>query len=134
MAQPHRFKHGNTAGKLGGRPVDPPELKALKNLTKAELVRAASVIVKSTMADLQKIANDPDAMVLDAMIAGVAINVMKRGDMTAFNLLLDRLIGRVKGDDGLPPPTNNKVLLYIPDNNRRKVMKQIDAKGEVSDV
>ncbi len=127
MANPKpatKFKKGKS-GNPAGRPPDPPELKALKNLTKAELIRVANIVVKGDMAALKAIAASDKSSVLEAMLAGVCIRIMKRGDMQALNILLDRLIGRVPGKDELPPSTGSKVLIYIPDNGRRKIMKQI---------
>ena len=108
---------GNPKGYQG----DPPELKAIKKLTKAELVDIGTLVVKGDVASLKAIAKNEKASVLRVMIAAVAVKVIQKGDMHALDVLLNRLIGKVKdeilhqGDINLP-----QVIVTLPDNGRKK--------------
>jgi hypothetical protein len=122
------FLPGNTTGKLGGRPKDPPELKAFKQMNRANLITAANRILSMTLKELQELAQREDAPVHDVMLAGVCLRIMTRGDMQAFEILLRRLIGVVPGDPGTPPPaTGERVVFLLPDNGKR-LLKDVTPK------
>lgn len=113
------FKPGKS-GNPSGRPKDPPGLKKITNLTKKELVDIGNLVIKKDMFELKRLATNPKATVLQRMIASVAVKVISKGDMHALNLLLDRLVGKVKdeilhqGDLTLPP----QIIVTLPDNGR----------------
>lgn len=113
-----RWKKGQS-GNPAGKPPDPPELKALKNLTKKELVDVANIIIKGNTDELLGLKDDPDASVLQVMIASIAVRVIKKGDMAALDILLNRLIGKVKdevehsGSMNLP-----QVVVKLPSNGK----------------
>ncbi len=103
-----------------GRPKDPPEMRRLKNLTKQELVDVGNIIVKGNMDDLKNIKGDPEASVLKTMIAAIAARVIRQGDMHALNVLLDRLIGKVKDEVRNEHHISNlpMVTVTLPSNGR----------------
>jgi hypothetical protein len=113
-----RWKPGQSGNPAGG-PKDPPEIKKIKNLTKIELIEVANLIIKGNLDELMDLKDNPDASVLQVMIAGVAIRVMKKGDMTALDILLNRLIGKVKdeidinGDIKMP-----QIIVKLPSNGK----------------
>lgn len=90
-----QWKKGQSGNPSGRRP-DPPELRAIKNLTEEELVEIGSLVVKGNIDDLKRIKDDPNTTVLKAMIAAVAIKTIAKGDGQALEVLLNRLIGKVK--------------------------------------
>ena len=73
-------------------------MKAMKALTRQELVDMGTLIVMGKASDLMLIEANPDATALEKMVGSIVSNIMLKGDMGAFNLLLDRLIGKVKDD------------------------------------
>lgn len=118
-------KHGQwkkgQSGNPSGRPADPPELKRLKNLTKAELVEIGNLVVKGDMKSLLQISKDPKATVIKTMLAAVAVKVIQKGDMHSLDVLLNRLVGKVKDEiehtGSLNPP---QVIVRMPGNGTEK--------------
>lgn len=90
-----KWKKGQS-GNPEGRPPDPPELKRLKNLTKRELVDLGNLVVKGDVDTLRKLASNGKSTALVAMVAAVCERVIREGDMQKLDILLNRLIGRVK--------------------------------------
>jgi hypothetical protein len=81
-------------------------------------------VVNGNVRALQKLAKDPESTVLMVMLAGVCVKIIEKGDMSALNVLLDRLIGKVKeegrpfGADAPPPATETRIVVTIPSNGR----------------
>lgn len=95
--QKHAFKKGQSGNPQGGRAHNAEE-KALKKLTKEELIEIGNIIVKGDMDQLKAIAKDPKASVIQVMIASVAAKTIAKGDMHALDILLNRLVGKVKDE------------------------------------
>lgn len=116
--EPWQFKPGQS-GNPSGRPKDPPEVKLIKRLTRQEMAEVGSLIVQGKISDLQMVATGPQSTVLKAMIAKVAINIMAKGDMHSLDLLLNRLIGKVK-DEVVVDNLNTQVqrVVVLPSNGR----------------
>lgn len=121
-----RFKPGQS-GNPTGKPKDSPELRKLKNLTKQELVDVATMVVKGNLPDLKDIARDPTAPVVRVMLAAVCIKIIQKGDMSALNILLDRLVGKVKDELYLTTDNPPQIIVTLPSNGR-------EAKGEIADI
>lgn len=118
------FKKGQSGNPLGGK-LHNPEIKKLKNLTEAELIEVGTLVVKGRMDELRAMMKDPATTALKAMVAGLAIKTIAKGDPSAFNALMDRLLGKVKEHiqhsgsvDG-----NTKINITLPSNGR-EVLKQ----------
>ncbi len=111
-----RWKPGQS-GNPSGNAGDPPELKKLKNLTKGELVDVGNMVVKGDFDSLQKLAKDKKATVLQRMLAAVAVKVIEKGDMHSLDILLNRMVGKVKDEVAF---TGNvpQVVVNLPDNGR----------------
>jgi hypothetical protein len=122
------YKKGQS-GNPNGRPHDPPELKKLKNLTKAELVDVGNMVVKGDFEALKRLAKNPKATVLQRMLAAVAQKVIEKGDMHSLDILLNRMVGRVKEEVAL---TSNipQVVVNLPSNGREA--KDDEPKAAVS--
>lgn len=105
------------SGNPDGRPPDSPELKALKHLTKEELTDVASLIVKGKIEDLEELKTT--GTILQRMVASVAIRIMNKGDMFHLDVLLNRLIGKVK-DEVQIDDVRSRITINIPDNGRDK--------------
>jgi len=90
-----RWKKGQSGNPEGGRKHN-PELKKLKNLTEAEIVEVGSLVVKGSITDLKKLSQNPDCSALTAMMASVAAKAINKGDGAALDILLNRIVGKVK--------------------------------------
>jgi hypothetical protein len=130
-----KFKAGTTPNP-GGRPKDPPGLKEMKFLTKAELVLVGNMILQKTPDELLEIIGDEsEATALQRMIGSIVDRIIRKGDMVAFNILLDRLIGKVKeevrGDFNLNLTEGGEVrvagvkkVFSLPSNGRERNQNQ----------
>lgn len=113
--KPYHFKKGQS-GNEGGRPKDSPEIKAIKNLTKSELVSISNLIIRQDFGALVALSKREDATTLQRMLAAVAIRIVRKGDMGALDILLNRLVGKVKDEfvhEGLNAP---QIIVTLPDN------------------
>lgn len=113
---PHLWKEGQT-GNPNGRPKESKEHKALRALTKAEMLEVGNIIVQGDVDALKVIAKDPKTIVLKAMIASVAIKIIQKGDMYSLDVLLNRLIGKVKDEiDHSILGGNTQIVVTLPSN------------------
>lgn len=109
-----------------GRPPDALNA-AMKKLTKEELQDIASVIIKGDIEQLKQITKDPKQTVLKVLVASVCIKAIQSGDMHALDILLNRLIGKVKEEvvwSGNPPA---QVVISLPDNGKTLNEPSIDS-------
>lgn len=108
MANPNppktfQFKKGQSGNPLGGK-LHNPELRAIKRLSRAEVAEIGTLIVSKNVTKLQAIVKDslknPDSKhsALKAWMARIAIRGMAKGDAHAMDVLLNRLIGKVKDE------------------------------------
>lgn len=100
----------------------PPGFKLLKNLTRAELVDVASVLLKGDMEGVRKAMNDPRSPPLIAALASVMVKIHERGDMHALDLLLNRIIGKVRDEThfsgAIGGTQGSTVIVNLPSNGR----------------
>lgn len=113
------WKKGQSGNPDGGKKHN-PELKAIKNLTEKELIEVANMVIKGTMDELLETREDPESTVLQRMLASVAVRVMKKGDMHAMDILLNRMIGKVKDkiDVNNMNSTPARVIVTMPSNGK----------------
>ncbi len=114
-----RWKKGQSGNPAGGKKHD-PALKRLKNLTKTELIDIGNLVIKGNIVELKAIAKNPDATVIQTMLASVAVKIIEKGDMSALDVLLNRLVGKVKEEihasiDQANPP---QIIVTLPSNGR----------------
>lgn len=119
-----QFKKGQpSANPLGGK-LHNPEIKLIKRLTEKELAEVATVILQGRIGDLKNLMKNPDTSPLQGMVAGLALKTMTRGDASAFNALMDRILGKVKdnvnvsGTLGTNVTGTSRVIISLPSNNR----------------
>jgi hypothetical protein len=110
---PHAFKPGNCANPLG-RKAHNSDTARIRGLTAREIVEVGSTLLNGNVTDLVKITGDkktppdPNASALKVWIARVAVKGITRGDGSALDLLLNRIVGKVpnavevSGKDGGP--------------------------------
>ncbi len=97
------FTPGNTLGK--GRPVIPSDLKGIDKLTKDHVQRVFSKFAAMTLLQLQEALAAESVTMLERMVGTVIEKAAESGDYSRFSFLLDRMIGKVTGEeDALPAP------------------------------
>ena len=84
------FQPGNNANPHG-RPKDPPELKALKKLNKANLDLLLNKLLQAKPDELKGMNNT----VLELWLASGASKGIQKGEFTNLVTLIERLIGKV---------------------------------------
>lgn len=89
------IRKGEVRNPEGGRAQN-RILDNLKTLTKEELGKIGSAIIKGRVDEVRALLDDPKTPALQAGVAKVILNVVDKGDTVALNCLLDRLIGKVK--------------------------------------
>lgn len=95
------------SGNPKGRPKLSDEEKKLRKLSKEQFKEIGDMIVNGKVEELFGIMEDPDATVLQKLVARGLQEAYEKGNWAVVNLLLDRLIGKVKEevDVNLPRPT-----------------------------
>lgn len=114
-----------------------PGFKPLKNLTKKELVDVGSLLLKGDMAGLKILSEDETAPPLLSMFASILCTIHRRGDMQGFDMLLNRLIGKVPQDvhhGGAIGGTHGSTVIVTLPPNGREVRKIESAQPTVIDV
>lgn len=117
---PTKLWEKGKSGNPKGRPPDALNA-ALKKLTKQELEEIGSMVVKGTLADLKSLIKNDQSNCVQAMVAGMVIKIVKHGDASAFNAIMDRLVGKVKQGfehTGIPAAAPAQVIVTIPSNGR----------------
>lgn len=91
-----------------GRPPLPPEVKAMRKLTKTEFETVVHSLSFMGRAELKKVMANPKSTALELMVCAVVMYAINRGDQGRIDFILDRIIGRVpqkveqSGPDGGP--------------------------------
>ena len=113
------FQPGKSGNPAGRPPMGTDEL-IIKGLSREALVKMADLVLTGNLADIQRIPKQKDAPVLLMMLASVCVRIIEKGDMSAFQELLNRLIGKVKEEVKHTGTinTNAKVVVSLPDNGR----------------
>jgi hypothetical protein len=101
------FEPGNKMGK--GASCHNPALKVVRRMTHDDVAEIGQLIVEGNLEKLQAVKDDKNASVLKVWMCSVAIKAISRGDATALNALLDRIVGKVK--DKVEVTSNNKTEL-----------------------
>lgn len=116
-----------------GRPADPPGFRALKTLTKKELVDVTNVLIKGDMDGLRRLANDSHAPALLSTIASVMVRIHASGDMDAFDKLLNRIIGKPRDENAhggsIGGNHGSTVIVKLPSNGREVIQPKTDDIG-----
>ena len=72
------------------------ELGLMRKMTKEQLIEVSSLILCASKAQVEALVEDPTTPMLKAMLASIALKIIRTGDIVAFNILLDRMVGKVK--------------------------------------
>lgn len=90
-----RFQPGES-GNPNGRPPTTPEVKALRKITAQSLEEIGDLILSGNKAKLQEVANSQTEPAIRVIYAKAACNAMLKGDVTTLELILNRVVGKVK--------------------------------------
>jgi len=89
-----RWKKGKS-GNPSGRPKEDPKIKAFKQTSYQEFVKALQKYGTMTAAELKEDLKRPDATMFELLFGGI-VSAAAKGDSNARQLLIDRLWGKVK--------------------------------------
>ena len=117
------WKKGQSGNPLGGQLHD-AEIRAIKKLTKEELKELGAIVLKNNLDELMKIQDDPNASVLKVLVASVCVKAIKKGDMYSLDVLLNRLIGKVKEEIEHSGDVRPATVNIMMPNNGRAVKKK----------
>jgi len=116
-----RFGCGNNANPKGAGARN-GELRALQKLNGIDFIQVANSLLKCTADEVRRISKDPNAPALQASIAAVILRIIDKGDMGAFDMFLNRIIGKPRDSELLEPEegTNStpQVIVTLPSNMR----------------
>lgn len=91
----NRFKKGES-GNPAGRPALPPEIRELKKLAKDDLEKLISLLLDATDQRIEEILNSPETPMIEKIMAQVLKKSYETGSMGQFDMVLNRVIGKVK--------------------------------------
>jgi hypothetical protein len=102
-----KFEKGNQAAKGHGRPPVPPDLKAVKALSKTLVEKTIAKYAAMSLEDLALASEDKSLPMLDHMTIAITQKAFDDADQKRFDFLLDRSVGKVKEVKELilPEPT-----------------------------
>ncbi len=94
-----------------------------KKLTRDELQTMANMLLWGNMDNLKLVRDDPTASALAATIASVVVKIFERGDVHSLDVLLNRMIGKVKETIELAPNADSSPIVHIvlPSNGREVI-------------
>ena len=113
-----KFAKGHKGGP--GRPALPPAVKELKRLNVQALNEVVSLTLGCTYDELEKMAKDSSATVIQRMAASLALDAVKRANTSAWNALLEQFRGKLKEKIEMTGNVVSKVTLKIPENGSEK--------------
>ena len=97
-------------------------LTHFKQLTREQLQEVADVMLWGNITHLKSLEKDPSASALVAMLASVAVRIHEKGDMYAFDLLLNRILGKVSNKVEVSGATAGQVVqITLPSNGRERL-------------
>jgi hypothetical protein len=103
-----RFKKGNKANPLGAGAHN-KELKSIRRLSQEDIAEIGNLILEGNLDKLKEVRSNPASTVLKVWICSVAINAINKGDPSALNVLLDRIVGKVKDNISLSGNINQNI-------------------------
>lgn len=99
-----RFGKGNPNGNPFGRPTISPEIIEIRKLNQKETVKLFNKVIWMTREELAERWADRDCPVIEGMLIKLCTEVLRTGDAQKLNLIIDRLIGKVKETVEITPP------------------------------
>lgn len=120
----HQFKPGQSGNPLGSS-VRQQVSSKMKRLTAEQLAEVGSLILDGNCEDLAKLALDREAPVLKVWFASVAVKAIAKGDAQSLNILLDRIVGKVKGEISISTGDGPLPLAHMSDDDIEAEFKRL---------
>jgi hypothetical protein len=79
-----------------GRPPLSPEAKAIRKLTADKLEEIGDLILDGNKVQLNAISSSLEESAIRVAYAKAALNAMAKGDLSMLEMILNRVVGRVK--------------------------------------
>ena len=99
-----KFQPGQS-GNPKGRPKKPDWVRSIEKLTNDEIKALFSKFARMTKSEIEGLTKDPDATIIELMIARQAHQAVAEGNLGALNVFLDRTVGKVTDKVELKKPT-----------------------------
>jgi len=90
------FKKGHKMSVGHGRPVIPAEVKEIRKLNNEKLAVIMDKYAHKSLNELKLIETMENVPAFELLIVKVLIQAIEKGDPVRFNLLFDRMCGKVK--------------------------------------
>lgn len=91
------WKPGQSGNPIGTTKED-HELRKIRHITKDQIKDILSLIAGATHEEMEAILEKPETTALTMMIVKIYMTIAEKGDMHAFDVLLNRVIGKVKDE------------------------------------
>lgn len=88
------FKPGQS-GNPKGKPRLPEQTKKLRAINKDKLAIMLNKYANHTLAELEKVANDPATGALELIVISAISDAIQKGDSRAREFIVERMVGRV---------------------------------------
>lgn len=79
-----------------GRPTLHPEIKGVKIMNQLDLLRHCNDLIQMGQEQLLKVAKDPNEPVIRVAVASVLLHGIKKGDQARLEMILNRMVGKVR--------------------------------------
>jgi len=116
-----RFKPGQS-GNPSGKPKTDPELLKARALTRTKFEALANKFISMTKEDLKAAVTNPNATMLELMVAKIVEQAISKGDQIRLTFILDRLIGKV------PDKVEAQVTSEVLQMNEEEMIKAAEAR------
>ena len=126
--KPHQFQKGKSGNPRGGQ-LHNPVMKAIKRLTNAEIADIGTMMLAGNVTALKKIWKDKTETPLRAMLAAVSLRAIESRDSYAFDVILNRIAGKVKDELDLRNPDGSlQRHLALTSAERQRAMRALEAR------
>jgi hypothetical protein len=106
------FKKG-VSGNPNGRPTITPEVKALRKITNQSLEEIGDLILSGDRPKLQEIASSNTEPAIRVAYAKATLNAMVKGDLSTLEIILNRVVGKVREKLDLSSPEGAIILKVV---------------------
>jgi len=115
---------------MSRKPVIIRTLDEIRALTESQLAEVGVLLTQQNRAELEALAKNPDTPILKLWFASVAVKAISKGDMSALDTLLDRILGRPKASvdvqSSVTVQTNEPALTPIERDARIAELERLD--------